>query len=828
MNNWLKRNGIHLAIIGIFVVICFIYFLPAFQGKVLTQGDVTRAQATQKEIMDVKAKTGTAPLWTNSMFGGMPAYQIWTLFPSNVTTWVINAVKGIFPTPVDTVLIMLLGAYLLFCVLRLNPWLAAAGAIAFTFSTYNFILLDAGHANQAFAIAFFAPILAGILLTLRGRYFIGAALTAFFLAMEIRANHIQMTYYLMLAILILVGIEVYHAVKSKKLAEFGRSIAFLAVATLLALAVNASMLWTTYEYGKESTRGKSNLTKHTTEPANGLDKEYAYQWSQGVGECLTFLVPNAYGGGAITPISPDSKVVSVLTNDVHASPEQAQGFAQQLGLYWGAKPFTEGPFYFGALICFLFVFGLLIVRSRLKWWLLAVVVLTMFLSFGKNLPFLSDLFFNYFPMYNKFRAVESILAVAGLCVPVLALLAVQEAINEKDKAYLLKKLYIAGGITGGLTLLLWLVPGIFLSFKGPEHQGMVDQLTQIFQGNSGMAQSVANAVIEDRESLERSDALRSLIIIAIGFGILWALIKQKINPAVASIAILAVALVDMWTVDKRYLSEDHFGDKQDLSQIIKPREVDEFIQRDKDLDYRVLDLTSDPFTNAYTSYYHKSIGGYHAAKLKRYQELIDNQMSKAMNQDVLDMLNTKYVINADPKTQAVSMQTNATACGNAWFVKNVRYVDNADQEMQAISGFDPKTEAIVDKRYRSMIDEKQVQNDPNATIKLTSYSPDHLVYESGSTATMVAVFSEIYYDKGWKMLLDGKEQPYFRADYVLRAAQIPVGNHKIEFVFHPASYYTGETISLAGSILLVLALGGAAFIELKKKSALAADPKTKK
>ncbi|MCJ8210708.1 YfhO family protein [Mucilaginibacter sp. RS28] len=816
MNNWLKRNGIHLAITGIFIVICFIYFLPAFQGKVLSQGDVIRAQATQKEIMDVKAKTGTAPLWTNSMFGGMPAYQIWTFFPSNATTWVVKVVKDIFPNPVDTVLIMLLGAYLLFCVLKLNPWLAAAGAIAFTFSTYNIILLDAGHANQAFAIAFFAPIIAGILLTLRGRYWLGGALTAFFLAMEIRANHIQMTYYLMIAILVLVGIELYHAIKAKQTKPFFTSIVYLAAATLLALAVNASMLWTTYEYGKESNRGKSNLTQHTSEPSNGLDKEYAYQWSQGVGECFTFLVPNAYGGGAITPVQENSKVVQTLTQK-GASPEQAQGLAQQLGTYWGNKPFTEGPFYFGAGICFLFILGLLIVKSRLKWWLLAVTVLTMFLSFGKNLPFLSDLFFNYFPLYNKFRAVESILAVAGLCVPILALLAVQEVIAGKDEQYLLKKLYIAGGIAGGLTLILLAVPELFLSFKGPEHQNMIAQLTQMLGGDSGTANSIASALIEDRKSLEQHDAIRSLIFIVIAFGLVWALIKHKLNVATASIGFLILALVDMWTVDKRFLSEDHFGEKQELSQQIKPREVDQFILRDTDPDFRVLDLTSDPFTNAFTSYYHKSIGGYHAAKLKRYQELIDNQLTKSVNQDVLDMLNTKYIINSDPKNQQASMQVNQTACGHAWFVKNVKYVDNADQEMQAISSFDPKNEAIVDKRFRKLIDEKQNQVDPTATLTLTSYAPDHMVYQSGATATMVAVFSEIYYDKGWKMLIDGKEQPYFRADYILRAAQIPLGNHKIEFVFHPTSYYTGEGISLAGSILLALALGGVAFREYKKK-----------
>lgn len=815
MNNWFKQNGIHLAIIGIFFAICFVYFTPAFQGKVLNQGDVLRAQATQKEIMDYHARDTTI-LWTNQMFGGMPAFQIWVPYPHNITTYVFNALKTVFPTPIDTVLLLLLGAYLLFCVLKLNPWLAAAGAIAFTFSSYNIILLDAGHANQAFAIAFFAPIIAGIILTLRGRHLMGSALTAFFLAMEIRANHIQMTYYLMFAILILVGIELYHAIKSKNIKPFSRSIGYLAVATLLAIAVNASMLWTTYEYGKETNRGKSNLTQHTTEPSNGLSKDYAFQWSQGVGETLTFLVPNIYGGGSSTQVTEDSKAAKVLT-DKGVDANQALQFAQGLPIYWGEKPFTEGPVYFGAVVCFLFVFGLIFVKSRIKWWLLGTIVLTTLLSFGKNFSLLSDLFFNYFPLYNKFRSVDSILAITGLCFPILAFLAVNEIINAKDKAPILKKLLLAFYITGGLTLFIALLPDVFFSFKNSSHQGIIDQLTQAFRGDSGMANAVANGLVQDRISLARADAFRSFAFIVLALGILWAFIKQKINVTVLSIAILALVLVDLWRIDKRFLNDERFSAKEDV-QKPQPRDVDTFIMRDTDPDFRVFDMASgDPFTNANTSFFHKSIGGYHAAKLKRFDELQSSQFSKSINQDVLDMLNTKYIITSDPKTQAVTMHNNATACGHAWFVKNVKFAKDADEEMQAISSFDPTDEAIVDKQYSKLIDEKQNGLDTAGTIKLVSYNPDHLVYESGSTTPQVAVFSEIYYNKGWKMLIDNQEKPYFRADYLLRAAQIPVGNHKIEFIFHPESYYMGENISLLGSILLVLTLGGALFFEKKEK-----------
>ncbi|MGI4805754.1 MAG: YfhO family protein, partial [Janthinobacterium lividum] len=480
----------------------------------------------------------------------------------------------------------------------------------------------------------------------------------------------------------------------------------------------------------------------------------------------------------------------------------------------------EGPWYFGAGICFLFVFGLMAIKNRVKWWLLATVVLSMLLSFGKNFTLVSDLFFNYFPLYNKFRAVESILVLAEFAVPILAFLAIKEALLAKDKAFIQKKLFLALYITGGLALLVAVLPTLFFSFKNSiSDENLIAQLTQAFQGDSAFATSIVNtSLVQDRASLAQADAIRSLIFVLITFGILWAFVKQKINLQIVSILILAVTLIDLWQVDKRYLKDDSFQPKEDAMQVRTPREVDQFILRDPDPDFRVLDLTlSDPFANATTSYFHKTLGGYHAAKLKRFQELIENQFTKSLNQDALDMLNTKYVITADPKTQAVGMKANATACGHAWFVQQVRFADNADQEMQAISSFDPKNEAIVDKKFQSAIDTKQNAIDQKATITLTSYEPEHLVYQTGSTTNQVAVFSEIYYNEGWKMQIDGVEKPYFRADYLLRAAQIPVGNHKIEFIFHPNSYYTGEVISLIGSILLVLAILAYIFVEVRKK-----------
>ncbi len=491
MNNWFKKNGIHLAITGFFVVLCFVYFSPAFQGKVLMQGDVQRAAATQSEIMKYKAEDGKAPLWTNSMFGGMPAYQIWVKYPNNITTHVITVLKTTFPNPVDTVLIYLIGTYFLMLVLGLSPWLAVVGAIAFAFSSYNFIFLEAGHSNQAMAIAFFPPILGGIILTLRGKYWIGSALTAFFIAMEIRSNHIQMTYYLFIALLILMGIELYNAYKNKTLNQFVKAFGFLVLSVMLAVAVNASTLWTTYEYGKFSTRGKSNLTTDSAQPNNGLDKDYAYQWSQGVGEITTLLIPNAYGGASEPILKEDSHVAKAIQAK-GADVNQAVGFAQQMPVYWGPKPFTSGPWYFGAFVLFLFIFGLFIVKNKLKWWLLSATLLSILLSFGKNFSVISDLFFNYFPLYNKFRSVEFNLVIASLCVPILACLAIYEATKaDVDPKVMLKKLKTSAYIVLGVLVVLIGVPSLLFSFKSDTHQEFLNQLNQMAGGDQNFGSGIA-------------------------------------------------------------------------------------------------------------------------------------------------------------------------------------------------------------------------------------------------------------------------------------------------------------------------------------------------
>lgn len=822
MNNWFKNNGVHLAIIGIFIALCFVYFSPALQGKDLYQSDVLMAKGMQKEIMDYKAKDGKGPLWTNSMFGGMPAYQIWVQYPNNVTTYVISFFKTVFPNPIDTVLLYLLGAYLLFNVLRINPWLAAAGAIAFAFSSYNFQIIDAGHSNKAMAIAFFSPILAGIILTFRKKYLLGAVLTALFLAVEIRTNHIQMTYYLFIALLIYVGIELYHALKKKETKDFIKSFSYLVIASLLAVAVNAGMLWTTYEYSTETIRGKSNLTTDKSEPSNGLDKDYAYQWSQGVGESLTFLAPNIYGGASGANLDEKSEVAKVLSSKGIPA-EQIVPAIQQLssvGLstYWGDKQFTSGPWYFGASICFLFILGLFIVKNRIKWWILSASLLCLFLSFGRHLPFLSDIFFNYFPLYNKFRAVESILVIVAFLVPVLAILAVKEASSSSEDSQKLQKSLVSSlAITGGILLILMILPDLFLSFKTPNDALFAERLMQITNSDKSFTDAITNALVQDRISLARVDAFRSLIFILLGAGLIWALIKKKLNQQLVFVGLAIIVLIDLWNIDKRYLNNDKFVDSNVLAQQSQARDVDQLIMRDQSY-YRVLDLTQgNPFSNSIPSYFHKSIGGYHAAKLKRYQEVLDKQFNGAINEDVLDMLNTKYLITADQNGDKQTMINRSTAAGHAWFVPQVEYVKNADEEMMAISSFDPKKVMIVDEKYKSLIDVKKIGYDLNGFIRLTSYHPDHMVYEYSTGRDALAVFSEIWYDKGWNAYVDGEKIPYFRADYILRAAQLPGGNHKLEFKFEPTSYYTGEIISLIASILLVLSLGYAIFWEVKRK-----------
>lgn len=815
MKNWFRSNSQHLLIIAIFIAICFVYFSPAIQGKVLYQSDVMEAQAQSHEIMQVKAATGEGPLWTNSMYGGMPSFQIWAKYPGNLLTYVISFMKTVFPDPIDIIVSFLLGSYFLLSVLKMKPWVAAAGAVAFSFSSYNFIYILAGHSNHAMAMAVFAPVLGSILLTLRGGKYLlrGAVLTAFFLALEIRTNHIQMTYYLFMILLLFIIIEGYHAISSKQSKPFFTAVAYLAAAAALAVTINAGSLWSTWEYGQESIRGKANLTRSATEANSGLERGYAYQYSQGVGEIATFLVPNLYGGASSDQFPEGKSQVTESLLKAGLPEAQAQGLVSQLNQqnilrpYWGDKPSTVGSWYFGAIVMFLFILGLFIVNTRFKWWILAASFLFIFLSFGKNFPLVSDLFFDHFPMYNKFRSVDFALAIPAFLIPLLAFLALNELITEKDKRKnLTKKLLQSFYITAGFLAILLVFPTLIFDFKASYHAEVMSQIGKMF--DTTVANLVSDGLVADRISLARADALRSLLFVVIGFAAIWYMMKSKIKTETAVIILGLAILIDMWGVDRRYLNNSNFYDKDQLSQGFQPSSADQQIMADPALDYRVLDLSKDnPFFDAAPSYFHKSVGGRHSARLQRFNELMENQFNGKLNEPVLDMLNTKYFIVPDSAAGQLKPVLRSSALGNAWFVKNIKYVEGADEEMSGITSFQPKDTAIVQNSFATLIGKPLTNSDSTAAIELVNYHPDNLSYKYKTKTDGVAVFAEIWYDKGWNAYLDGVKVPYFRANYILRAMKLPAGEHQLEFKFEPKSYLIGDKISLLASAFLILAAG---------------------
>jgi len=823
MKNWFKQNSTHLLIVVSFIILVFFYFTPVWQGKSLIQSDVIQAQASQKELFDYKAQDGKTPLWTNSMFGGMPTYQIWAEQGMNVGTYVLKVLKTVFPPPMDVVLLYLLGGYFLFSVLRIRPWLAAVGAIAVAFTSYNFIYIEAGHMNKAYAIAFMAPVVASVILCFRGNKLWGTLCLAIFMALELRVNHYQMTYYLFLGLLVYVIIELYYAIKQKQLKPFLQAAGLQLGAVILAIGVNASAILTTYEYSKLTIRGKANIVKvDASESGKGLDKTYAYEWSQGMGETITFLIPNAYGGASSGEFDKNSEVVKFFVGKGVPEGQAIQMSNGSIPSYWGEKRFTSGPWYFGAGVFFLFVLGLFIVNGRIKWWILSTSILVVLLSFGRHFPLVSDLFFDYFPMYNKFRAVESILVILALLVPIMAVLAVNEIFNRKDQILHLDKkvLYTFIGL-GGLCLLIGLLPELFLSLKTSGHANFVEGISQQI-GDRAMGNELVAALIKDRAALASHDAFRSFAILLITFLTIWFYIQKKASSTVVVGILAVVFLADLWSVDKRYLNDNVFVDAKTTSkQVFVEREVDQLIRLDKDLSYRVLDLSTNPFSDARASYFHKSLGGYHAAKLMRFQEILENQFNGALNEDVLDMFNVRYLITADAQGTQQRVSRRSSAAGNAWFVNRVTFVKDNAQEMQAISSFDPLKEAFVHEEFKDKINASRLGQANNGTINLVAYHPDHMQYEYSTPNDAFAVFSEVYYDKGWKAYVDGEEHPIVRADYILRGLQLPGGNHKVEFKFEPQSHVIGDILSGISSIILVAGLGILIFLQVRNKKKVA-------
>ena len=796
----------HLVAIVVFLSITFAYFSPLLDGKRVSQSDMNQYLGMSKEITDFKEKTGEQTLWTNSMFGGMPAYLISVEYSANLVRYANLIMNLGLEKPANYLFISLIGFYILLLIFGVNPWLAIGGAIAYSFSSYFFIIEAVGHNTKALALAYMPPIIGGVVLAYRKKIIAGSAIAGLFLALQLLANHFQITYYTLLIVLVFILFFFYKSIIEKAISKFFKSSAVLAITILLAFSTNITSLWLVYEYGKESMRGKSELTEDQQNKTGGLDKDYATAWSYGISESWTLLVPNFMGGASIGEVGKNSATFKALKDN---GVPNTDAICKQLPLYWGDQPGTSGPVYVGAIIFFLFIFGLFYVKGYIKWWLLTATIFALFLSWGRNFMFFTDLFLDYFPGYDKFRTVSMILIIIEFAMPLLGILALKQFIeNSDDKARFMKAFKIAIASVGGILLIFAVMPGMFFNFSAASDAQLI---------SNGWPEFLVNAIKEDRKSMLTSDAFRSLIFILLFAGAMLAFYFKKLSVKYVYISLALLLIFDMWTVNKRYLNNDNFTAKREATTPFKPTQADIQILQDKDPDFRVLNLSVSTFNDASTSYFHKSIGGYHGAKMKRYQEIIEKQISKN-NMSVLNMLNTKYFI-VPTKDQGAVVQKNYGALGNAWFVSNYKLVENADSEIVALDNFNPAETLIVDKRFENKVKGFVPKIDSTAIISLTDYKPNHLTYKSKSSIEQLTAFSEIYYNsgKGWNSYIDGKAIEHFRANYVLRAMKIPAGEHTVEFKFEPSAYATGETISFASSALLVLMCIGAIVMELKAK-----------
>lgn len=798
----LKKFLPHILGLVALLAIALTYMSPVLQKKELMQSDIVNFLGMSKEIVDLREETGEEALWTNSMFSGMPAYQISVIYPNNWSKKILKAFKLGIPRPADYLFLMMAGAYFMFLMMGIGWRYALLGAIGFGLASYSVIILEAGHNSKAHAMAYMAPVIGSVLLTYRGRYLLGSALLALFLSLEIATNHLQITYYLLLVVLILGSVKLVYAIKSGELPGFLKATGLMVVAALIAIGPNISALWTTADYGEETMRGKSELSGK--QESSGLDKDYAMRWSYGVGETFTLLIPNFMGGSSMNSFlqDEDSETYQTFVSHRPATQQEAnelRQLQQQTSSYWGAQPFTSGPVYLGAVICFLAMLGFLLIEAKNRWWLLIALVLSIMLSWGHNFAVFSDFFFYYVPGYNKFRAVSMTLVIAQLILPIVAVLGLKKFMESTDKQAMKKKLMIAGGVVGGFCFIFWLAPGMMLSFLSDGDTTLIGTKYEW----------LLDALQKDRGAQVSADAMRSLVFILITAAILFATMMNKLKANVAILIIAGLTLVDLVQVDKRYLDNDDFVSARKNKNAIMPTAADQQILADDDPNFRVINLAANTFNDSKTSYFHKSIGGYHGAKLKRYQELIDSCISKT-NLAVLNMLNTKYFITPD-KEGRPTVRRNPLALGNAWFVDEIRMVENADEELAALSedDFNPEKLAIIDKRFSEELSGFTPSADSTANIYFLEYKPNYLKYETEAATEQLAVFSEIYFASGWNAYIDGELQPHWRANYVLRSMRIPAGDHEVVFKFEPKVYFTGEKMSLAGSILLVLfVIGG--------------------
>ncbi|MDO6807772.1 YfhO family protein [Zobellia galactanivorans] len=800
MQKGLKAFFVHFFVTVFFVVAALAYFYPVLQGKVIEQSDIVQFTGMAKEQNDFRKKTGDEPYWTNSAFGGMPTYQLGAYYPHDYIKTLDRAIRFL-PRPADYLFLYFIGFYILLCCLKVDYRLAIVGALAFGFSTYFIIILGVGHNAKAHALGYLPMVLGGIVLVFRKKYLWGFILTAFAMALEIKANHYQMTYYFMLLVLILGAVYLYDAIRNGKLLHYFSSVGILLAAVLLGIAANATSLMATKEYADWSTRGKSELTINpdgtAKENTNGLDKSYITQWSYGITESLNLFVPRLFGGSNSENLGESSKTFNFLV-DQGVSRSQALNFSKGLPLYWSDQPGTSGPAYIGAIIFFLFVLGLILVKGKTKWWLLGGVIMSLLLSWGKNFSLLTDFMIDYFPLYDKFRAVSSIQVILELCAPVLAILALRElftpAVRVEEKLNALKISFFT---------VLGLCVALFIFKAGFDFVGPSDEFLKRNYGDE-----LVSLIQADRKAVYNSDLLRSLIYVILAALALWFYIKGKLKENLAIVALGALIVFDLVGVGLRYVDGEDFVSKRRMTQPFPETAIDQEISKDKSI-FRVYD-PQEGINGARTSYYHQSIGGYHAAKPAGLEDLFSFYIYKG-NLGVLNMLNVKYVVQQDEEGKSYPA-VNPNANGNAWFVSKVLKVDSADEEILALNDLDTKTEAVVNQAKVKELDRLEFALDSTASIRLTDYRPNHLVYESANQNPGLAVFSEMYYPHGWHAYIDGKPQDFFRVNYTLRAMEVPQGSHKIEFIFEPEVVATGSKITLASNIFLALiVLGGIGF-----------------
>ncbi|TRZ45354.1 YfhO family protein [Robertkochia solimangrovi] len=796
MTDQLKKAVPHLLVLLLFTVISLLYFSPVLQGKQILQSDIVQYIGMSKERNDLKESTGHESYWTNSAFAGMPTYQLGANYPNNYIKKLDKSIRFL-PRPADYLFLYFVGFYLLMLVLKVDWKLSLIGALAFGFSSYLIIILGVGHNAKAHAVGYFAWVLAGIILCYRKRYLAGFLLTAFAMALEINANHFQMTYYLLLLVLVLGVAYLVDAYRKKELSHFFKATGILAAAVVISIGTNATNIMATREYADWSTRGQSDLTLNPDgslkESTSGLDKDYITTYSYGITESLNLFIPRLFGGSDQENLGKGSKTYTFLTNR-GVDPAQALDFSKSLPMYWGDQPGVAGPAYVGVVIFFLFLTGLFLVKGRLKWWLLGGSVLSLLLSWGHNFSILTDLMIDYFPMYNKFRAITSIQVILELCFPVLAIVTLSKLMDTNiDKALKMQSLLYGGGILGGCIVLLFLLKGSF-GFNGPHDA--------IYAQNYG--QEFIDVIRSDRKAIYNEDLFRSLLLLAIAFGTLWFYLKDKLKVNLVLLCIGVLIVYDLAGVDRRYVNGDDFVSSRVYQKPFQEDFADKEITKDTGY-FRVFD-PQEGLNGARTSYFHNSIGGYHAAKPKRLQELFEYQVANN-NMAVLNMLNVRYIKTKNDKGQVYPAR-NPYAFGNAWFVDRLIKAPNADAGMQLMDSVDLSSSAILNTAaFPDLAGLKDSYNvDSTATISLKTYEPDKLVYTSKNSNTGLAVFSEMYYPHGWKVTIDGEEATEFRVNHALRALEIPAGSHEITFTFDPDVVTSGSRIALGSTVVLFLLL----------------------